>query len=78
MGTGSPGTAVVGMGSPLAVFGGSRRSHRAAGQRPGLTVPRFLGRSLPRRLGAVRSLCLGFPTCGNKYLPVEASQLLPS
>lgn len=55
---------------PMGALGGSRWSHRA--QRRGLTVPRFLGRSLPR------SLCLGFPTCGNKYLPVKPSQLLPS
>lgn len=71
---------VRGLGSPLSPpttggLGGSGWSHRAAAQGPGLIVPRSLGRSLPRRPGEVRSLCLGFPTCGNKYLPVKPSQL---
>lgn len=39
------------------------------GSKPALTVPRFLGRSLPRRLAEVRSLCLAFPPVGINTCP---------
>lgn len=57
---------------------GSGPSRCAAAQRQGVIAPCF-GAVPPAAFGRVAEpLCLGFPTCGNKYLPVKPSQLLAS
>lgn len=75
---------VLGMGSPLSppttfgAFWGVQVVPESAGSKARAERAPIFGTVPPRRLGEVRSLCLCFPTCGNKYLPVEPSQLLPS